>query len=70
MVWPVATKSAMVTIQLTMAIIKGEIINASLRKKRSSNRKMMSIAVGAERAICLNISTPKVSSATGRPVMW
>ena len=31
---------------------------------------MISMAVGAEIAICLNISTPKVSSAIGRPVIW
>ena len=40
-----------------------------LRKKNHISRKMISIDSGAEIAIWMNISTPKLSSATGRPVM-
>ena len=73
MMWivlPVATSRAIVTTQLTTATIIGERIRTIFLKKSRSSRKMISMASGAETAICLNISTPKVSSAIGRPVMW
>ena len=35
-------------------------------KKNHMSRKITTIAIGALIAICLNISTPKVSSATGQ----
>ena len=53
----------------TIATIMGEIISTSLRKKISISMNMTTIAAGAEIAICINISTPNVSSATGRPVI-
>ena len=73
MMWivlPVATSSAIVTMQLTIATIIGERMSTIFLKNSSSRMKMISMAVGAEIAICLNISTPKVSSAIGRPVIW
>ncbi len=72
MMWivlPVTIRSAMVTITETIATIIGETTSTSLRKNQSISRKMTSIASGAETAIWMNISTPNVSSATGRPVM-
>ena len=54
---------------VAIARIIGESTSTSLRKNTSMRMKTTAMAMGAETAICLNISTPKVSSATGRPVM-
>ena len=59
----------MVQMILTIATIIGETMSETLLKKKSIRRNMMSPASGALTAICLNISMPKVSSATGSPVM-
>ena len=69
-VLPVPISRPMVQMTETMAMIIGEMTSVSLRKNSSINTKMTAMAMGAETAICLNISTPKVSSATGSPVMW
>ena len=47
----------------------GAVTTRTLRKKKSMSRKMSRPASGAEMPICLNISLPKVSWATGSPVM-
>ena len=59
----------MLQITDTIAMIIGETTRDSLRKKNHIKKKMISIDSGAEIAIWINISTPKLSSATGRPVM-
>ena len=53
-----------------MATIIGDKTKANERKNHHINKRMTRAASGAEIAICLNISTPKVCSATGKPVMW
>ncbi len=58
-----------VAITVTIATIIGAMISVMLRKKYHISRKIMRPASGAEMAICTNISWPKVSSATGSPVM-
>ena len=73
MMWtvlPVAMRIPMVQITETMATIMAERMREIFLKNTSMMMKMMSMAMGAEIAICLNISTPNVSSATGSPVMW
>ncbi|MBA7658352.1 hypothetical protein ES703_66302 [subsurface metagenome] len=67
--YPSPIKSPIVEMTETIATINGEIISTSLRKKSSISINITNIAKGAEAAIWINISTPKVSSATGRPVM-
>ncbi len=72
MMWtvkPMPMSSPMVAMTVTMATIIGATISGMLRKKNHSSRKIIRPASGAEMPICTNISKPKVSSATGRPVM-
>ena len=52
------------------AMTMGAIIKVMLRKKYHIKAKINKPAKGAEIAICMNISTPKVSSAMGSPVIW
>ena len=68
-VFPVITRRPMVMITQTTATIIGERIRTILRKKIHMRTKMTAMATGADKAICLNISTPKTSSATGKPVI-
>ena len=68
-VFPEITSRLIVQITATIATIKGDMIRTNLRKKKSMSTKIMTMATGPVIAICLNICTPKVSSATGRPVM-
>ena len=70
MVFPVAIKAPMVRITETMATIIGETMSDTRLKKNHISRKISAIAMGAETAIWTNIWTPKVSFATGSPVMW
>jgi hypothetical protein len=67
---PDMMSAPMVIITETIAIIMGDIIRTSFLKKMSISMKITIMAEGAETAICMNISTPNVSSATGSPVMW
>jgi len=72
MMWtafPVPINNPMVQMTATTATIIGLIISIKRLKKAYISPKMTSIAIGAEIAICTNICTPNVSSATGRPVM-
>ena len=68
-VFPVAIRRPIVKMTETLATIKGDIMRTIFLKKNNMRRKIIIMAKGAEMAICLNISTPKVSSATGRPVI-
>ena len=69
MVLSVAINNPIVYITATTAIIKGDMININDLKNRNIEQKIINMAKGADIAICLNISTPNVSSATGRPVI-
>ena len=69
MVLPVMISRLIVDKAQTTATIMGEVMKISRLKNHHNNKKMTNIASGAEIAICLNISTPKVSSATGNPVI-
>ena len=53
----------------TIAIIIGDMTSTGFLKNSSIKTKITTIASGADTAIWMNISTPKVSSATGSPVM-
>ncbi len=73
MIWtskPRPINNPIVEITLTMATIIGAMIRLSLRKNKSNSKKIANPANGADVAICTSISTPKVSSATGRPVIY
>ena len=73
MMWtvkPSPTISPMVATMVTIARIIGAATSTRLRKKNHISRRTTSPASGAVTAICVNISTPNVSSATGRPVTW
>ncbi|OQB35552.1 MAG: hypothetical protein BWY09_02263 [Candidatus Hydrogenedentes bacterium ADurb.Bin179] len=51
MVFPVTTSRPMLMITMTSASIMGAMINIGLRKKKIINRKITSMARGAEMAI-------------------
>jgi|GEM_PF-786599 len=72
MMWignPLITSRPIVSTTETRATTIGAMTTTSLRKNRSMSTRMTAMAAGAEMAIWMNISTPKVSSATGSPVM-
>jgi len=54
----------------TIATIIGDMINFIFLKNMSIRMNINNIDRGAEIAICLNISTPKTDSATGKPAIW
>ncbi len=66
---PRPINNPIVAITVTIATIIGAMAKATLRKNPHMRRNTSSPATGAAIPICLNISTPKVSSATGIPVM-
>ncbi len=60
----------MVTKTVIIATIIGAMTSVALRKKNHMRSSTRSPARGAAIPICLNISAPNVSSATGSPVTW
>ena len=54
---------------VAIATSMGAITSCALRKKYSISKKIIRPASGADMPICTNMSWPKVSSATGNPVM-
>ena len=64
---PVPINNPMVQMTLIMATAIAAMTSVSLRKKYSMRRKITSPAKGASRAIWMNMSLPKISSASGRP---